>query len=110
MNTYADDPNDLKNVPTGMENDPEADEQIIDQTEGAPKSYPDALAPSGLERPQAGEETPMDDLANALAYAIDGGGTGLAGAPPVAPRVGDVQKIKTEGITGASEEDEAQNL
>lgn len=110
MNTHADDPNDLKNVPTGMENDPEADEQFIDQTDGRPKSYPDEVAPSGLEKPQAGEETPMDDLANALAYAIDGGGTGLAGAPPVAPTEGEAQKIRTEGTTGASEADEARNL
>ncbi|MEZ0611288.1 hypothetical protein ACAW74_22445 [Fibrella sp. WM1] len=113
MEPYADDPNELKNVPTGMETDPEADEQVIDQTgnsdqKDAPR--PDDVNPSGIEKPKAGEETPMDDLANALAYAIDGSGTGIAGAPPVAPTVGEEQKVKTEGTTGASEADEAQKL
>ena len=107
MESYADDSSKLKNVPTGMDNDPEADEQIIDQTDGRPESYPDEVAPSGLEKPKAGEETPMDDLANALAYAIDGSGLGVAGAPPAAPTEGEVQKLKTEGTTGASEADEA---
>jgi hypothetical protein len=50
-------PSELKDVPTGMEIDPEADEQVIDQTSSD------------------------DDLANALAYAIDGSGAGVAGYP-----------------------------
>jgi hypothetical protein len=50
-----------------------------------------------------------DDLANALAYALDGSGTGLAGAPPAAPPVGDPQKVITEGITGAGPEDEEED-
>jgi hypothetical protein len=71
-------PNNLSNVPTGIKTDPNADEQVIDQT---------------------GEQP--DDLANALAYAIDGSGTGVAGAPPVAPTEGETQKVITEGTTGA---------
>ncbi|CCH00091.1 hypothetical protein FAES_2082 [Fibrella aestuarina BUZ 2] len=115
MEPYTDDPNKLKNVPTGMETDPEADEQVIDQTgdndqTGAEANRPDDINPSGIEKPEAGNETPMDDLANALAYAIDGSGTGVAGAPPVAPVEGEEQKVKTEGITGAGHDDEERNL
>lgn len=116
MEPYTDDPNKLKNVPTGMETDPEADQQVIDQTgddtqSEADAARPDDVNPSGIEKPSAGEETPMDDLANALAYAIDGSGTGVAGAPPIAPSVGEVQKVKTEGgTTGASHDDEEEHL
>lgn len=108
--------NELKNVPTGMENDPEADEQIIDQTAGNRGADNTTLSqaadvnPSGIEKPEPGEELPTDDLANALAYAIDGSGTGIAGAPPVAPSVGTQQKVETEGVTGAGEADEEDQL
>lgn len=106
----ANDPNDLKNVPTGMENDPGADEQVIDQTEPNYTGRPDEVNPSGIEKPTAAEgTTPVDDLANALAYAIDGSGTGIEGAPPVAPTVGSEQKIRTEGTTGANPDEEAAN-
>ncbi|MBO0935253.1 hypothetical protein J2I47_01705 [Fibrella sp. HMF5335] len=107
METYADDPSELKDVPTGMETDPEADEQVIDQTDdGLTNDQPAEVNPSGIEKPKAGEETAIDDLANALAHAIDGSGMGLAGAPPVAPSVGTPQKIATEGTTGAGLTDE----
>jgi hypothetical protein len=75
-------PNELKNVPTGMDTDPKADEQVIDQT------------------------NENDGLADALAYAIDGSGMGTSGAPPVAPTEGEEQKVKTEGTTGAGPEQE----
>ncbi|MBO0930098.1 hypothetical protein [Fibrella aquatilis] len=101
---------DLKNVPTGMETDPNADEQVIDQTaDGLTKDQPTEVNPSGIEKPKAGEETPADDLANALAYALDGSGVGLAGAPPAAPTVGTPQKVITEGNTGAGPTDEEQH-
>ena len=107
METYADDPRELKDVPTGMETDPEADEQVIAQNDdGLTNEQPAEVNPSGIEKPKAGEETPHDDLADALAHAIDGSGAGLAGAPPVAPSVGDPQKVITEGTTGAGLEDE----
>lgn len=104
--------NDLSNVPergtaTGMENDPNADEQVIDQTGRNTAHVPEDVNPSGLEKPTAEEGTnPEDDLANALAYALDGSGVGLAGAPPAAPPVGDAQKLTSEGITGAGLDDE----
>ncbi len=105
METYADDPHELKDIPTGMETDPEADEQVINQTtDGLTNDQPAEVNPSGIEKPKAGEETPADDLANALAHAIDGSGIGLAGAPPVAPSAGDPQSVINEGTTGAGED------
>ena len=98
---------DLSDVPTGMENDPRADEQVIDQTNQSTNNVPDDVNPSGLEKPPAEEGTsPGDDLANALAYALDGSGIGMAGAPPAAPPVGDPQKVTSEGVTGAGLDDE----
>ena len=97
----------LKNVPTGMETDPNADEQVIDQTaDGLTNEQPAEVNPSEVEESKAGEETAADDLTNALAYALDGSGTGLAGAPPVAPTVGSVQSVINEGTTGAGEKEE----
>ena len=105
METYEDDTNELRNIPPGMETDPEADEQVIAQTaDGLTNEYPTEINPSGVEMPKAGEETHADDLANALAHAIDGSGVGLAGAPPAAPSVGDPQSVISEGTTGAGEE------
>ncbi len=102
---------DLSDVPTGMETDPHADELVINQTEENTSERPDDVNPSGLEKPPAEEgTTPQDDLANALAYALDGSGIGLAGAPPAAPPVGDPQKITTEGTTGAGPDDEEDAL
>ncbi|WP_375446345.1 hypothetical protein [uncultured Fibrella sp.] len=102
---------DLSNVPTGMENDPGADEQVIDQTSQYTGNVPDDVNPSGLEKPTAEEGTsPGDDLANALAYALDGSGVGMAGAPPAAPPVGDPQKLTSEGVTGAGLDDEEDDL
>lgn len=102
---------DLSNVPTGMENDPHADEQVIDQTNQNASNVPEEVNPSGLEKPTAEEGTsPGDDLANALAYALDGSGVGMAGAPPAAPPVGDPQKLTSEGITGAGLSEEEDNI
>ncbi len=111
MESLPNNPKDLSNVPTGMESDPGADEQVIDQTGESTSGLPEDVNPSGLEKPTAEEGTsPGDDLANALAYALDGSGTGMAGAPPAAPPVGDPQKITSEGVTGAGPEDEEENL
>lgn len=98
---------DLSNVPTGMESDPGADERVIDQTNEHTGNVPEDVHPSGPEKPTAEEgNSPEDDLANALAYALDGSGVGMAGAPPAAPPVGDPQKLTSEGITGAGLDDE----
>jgi hypothetical protein len=111
MERQSDNEKDLSNVPTDMESDPTADERVIDQTGSNVKDVPEEVNPSGLEKPTAAEgTTPLDDLANALAYALDGSGTGMAGAPPIAPTVGEAQKIASEGTTGAGPEDEEDDL
>ncbi|MBO0948726.1 hypothetical protein [Fibrella forsythiae] len=111
MENHPTNDRDLSNVPTGMEQDPDADEQVIDQTNEQETNVPDDVNPSGLEKPTAEEGTgPEDDLANALAYALDGSGVGMAGAPPAAPPVGEPQKLTSEGITGAGPEDEEEQL
>lgn len=91
-----------------MESDPKADEQVIDQTtDGLTNEHPADVNPLGIEEPRTGAETPAaDDLANALAYALDGSGTGPNGAPPVAPSVGDTQSVINEGTTGAGDGEE----
>lgn len=110
-NSPNNDPNTIRNVPTDMENDPNADEQVIDQTGTYTTNVPEDVNPSGLEKPTAEEgTTPGDDLANALAYALDGSGTGMAGAPPAAPPVGDPQKVTSEGVTGAGPDEEEADL
>ncbi len=79
MESYAPNSDDMMNqnssrVPTGMEQDTGADEEIIDQTgfDGASKATELQAAP--IEQPNAGEETPIDDLASSIAYALDGSG------------------------------------
>lgn len=77
-------------IPSAMELDTDADEEVIDQQ--GDKNYP-----SPVENP-----TPIDDLSNSIAYALDGSGPGPTGHEPMdVPR-----KPITEGITGASLEDE----
>lgn len=116
MESYPENPSELRQssergIPSGMDNDPGADEQVIDQTGSSTSNVPGDVNPSGIEKPTADEgTTPIDDLANALAYALDGSGTGLAGAPPAAPSVGDPQKVTNEGITGAGLDDEEDAL
>ena len=95
MESAQNDLDNLRNIPTDMENDPQADEQVIDQTGGNTISVSET----------AEETTPEDDLANALAYALDGSGTGMAGAPPAIPTMSDPQEP-----TGAGPDDEATDL
>ncbi|HEY0111287.1 MAG TPA: hypothetical protein VGB67_16730 [Fibrella sp.] len=107
MESQSDNPKDLSNVPTGMENDPFADERVINQTRGDTTNVPEDVNPSGMEKPTAEEGTMLeDDFINALAYALDGSGIGMAGAPPAAPSVGDPQKLTSEGVTGAGPEED----
>lgn len=84
-------PTDLAAIPSGMDNDPTADEQIIDQQQG--ETLPSPSSPLA-----------SDDLASSIAYALDGSGTGLPGSTPVVGT--DPGKVITEGITGAGLADE----
>ena len=80
------DPTDLAAIPSGMDNDPAADEQIINQQKGE-------TVPS--DQPASDH----DQLANSIALAIDGSGIGLPGSTPI---VGEPKKVITEGATGAN--------
>ncbi|TAE24598.1 MAG: hypothetical protein EAZ91_20265 [Cytophagales bacterium] len=79
MESYAPNPDDMMNrnsshVPTGMEQDTRADEEIIDQTGSEPANEETDVQPAPIEQPRVGEETPVDDLASSIAYALDGSG------------------------------------
>ena len=82
----------ISRVPSGMDNDPNADEEVIEQGAGEeyskPADEPAKLAP--------------DDLAASIAYALDGSGPGPTKAKPNVSG----HKVITEGITGAGPEDE----
>lgn len=79
-------------VPSGMDNDPNADEEVIDQ--GAGEDYP-----TPADKPA---KLAPDDLAASIAYALDGSGPGPTNDKPnVSGR-----KVISEGITGAGPEDE----
>ena len=95
--------NKLATIPTGMEHDPKADEQVIDQQTGQQTS--EAVQ-------HADDPADADELANSIAYALDGSGPGPSNSPgPSSPgpssRVnGEAHKVITEGVTGAGPEDE----
>lgn len=101
MKNYAPDPDDLTIgrgsaiIPSSMEQDINADEEVINQ-------QVDDTYPRPVDNP-----TPVDDLSNSIAYALDGSGPGPTGFEPQdVPR-----KVITEGITGANlqEEEDAAN-
>lgn len=89
----------LRDVPSGLDNDPNADEEIINQQR-------DKTA-TNLELADI-DQAPIaaDNLSDNLAYALDGSGPGPTGAKP---QVEDHKPI-SEGITGAGPEDEEANL
>ncbi|WP_461085323.1 hypothetical protein [Spirosoma flavus] len=91
-------------VPTGMENDPNADEEVINQQNGEqypkPADHADALAQPDVE------QLPSDKLADSIAYALDGSTPGLTNDKPNVSG----HKVITEGTTGAGPEDEEENL
>lgn len=95
-------------VPSVMDNDPNADEEVIDQQTG--EHYPKPVSQLAEYESIGEKSTPVasiapGDLADSIAYALDGSGPGPTNETP------DVagQKPITEGITGAGpgeEEDE----
>lgn len=89
----------LRDVPSGLDNDPNADEEIINQQR-------DKTA-TNLELADI-DQAPIaaDNLSDNLAYALDGSGPGPTGAKP---QVEDHKPI-SEGITGAGPEEEEANL
>lgn len=61
---------DLRDIPTGMETDPKADREVIDQQAG--EQYP-----KEAPQPEEPNELRPDNLRDAIAYALDGSGPGL---------------------------------
>ncbi|GAB3556603.1 hypothetical protein [Spirosoma fluminis] len=88
-----------REVPSVLENDPHADEEIINQQAG--EQYPKAV-----EEPAAEAKIAPDDLADSIAYAIDGSGPGPTNDRPNVSG----HKTITEGITGASLDEEEDAL
>jgi hypothetical protein len=86
-------------VPSVMDNDPNADEEIINQQAG--EQYPKAV-----EEPATEGRIAPADLADSIAYAIDGSGPGLTGDKPNVSG----HKTITEGITGAGLDEEEDAL
>ncbi|CCH55219.1 hypothetical protein BN8_04461 [Fibrisoma limi BUZ 3] len=93
---YANTPDDSGRIPSGMDHDPNADEEIIDQQAG--EQYPKPV--------EDDPDVPSDNLANSIAYAIDGSGPGPTGNEPE----GTERKVIHEGITGAGPEDEEEEF
>ncbi len=112
MRLFSPDSNDLAGssaVPSVMDNDPQADEQVINQQAG--EQYPKAVeASADQERPAGspGETAKIapDDLADSIAYALDGSGPGPTHDSPNVSG----PKVITEGITGAGLDEEEENL
>jgi len=107
MRYYSPDPSDSSTgttdssrVPSVMDNDPGADEQVINQQAG--EQYP-----KDVETPA---DTPAriapDELADSIAYAIDGSGPGPTNDKPNVSG----HKTVSEGITGAGPDEEEDAL
>lgn len=88
----------VETVPSVMDNDPNADEEVIDQ-------HSDEAYPKPVEEAGSGKIAP-DDLADSIAYALDGSGPGPMNEPPNVSG----HKVITEGITGAGPEEEEDNF
>lgn len=91
-------------VPTGMENDPNADEEVINQDAG--KYYPESVRKEEHTPEDTQAKLTSDNLADSIAYALDGTGPGPMNEKPNVSG----HKVITEGITGAGLEDEEENL
>jgi hypothetical protein len=89
----------LRDVPSGLDHDPNADEEIINQQQ-------DKTA-TDLE-PADSDKAPIApaNLSENIAYALDGSGPGPTGAKPQVSAA----KHVTEGVTGAGLEDEEEKL
>lgn len=87
-------------VPSGMDNDPRADEEVIDQRTDA------STPPDPYPKPADAPKIVPDDLADSIAYALDGSGPGPTNDVPNVSG----HKVITEGITGAGLDDEEDAL
>lgn len=88
----------FSHIPSGMDNDPRADEEVVDQH--SHEQYPEAV-----DEPSSEGKIAPDNLSDSIAYALDGSGPGpTTDTPNVSGH-----KVISEGITGAGldEEEEA---
>ncbi|QJW89375.1 hypothetical protein HNV11_08245 [Spirosoma taeanense] len=105
MRSFMPDTNDLtgnnvSRIPSVMDNDPHADEEVINQQSG--EQYPHATDHTSPPSPRI----VPDDLADSIAYALDGSGPGPTNSQPHVSG----HKPYTEGITGAGLDDEEEDL
>ncbi|QMW06102.1 hypothetical protein [Spirosoma foliorum] len=87
---------DSSHVPTGMENDPAADEEVVSQKDD--EVYPHSVE----EQPVKEAKLAPDNLAESIAYALDGSGPGPTNAEPNVSG----HDVITEGTSGAGPEEE----
>ena len=80
-------------VPTGMDNDPNADETVINQQAG--EEYPKPVEESSAK-------LTSDNLADSIAYALDGTGPGPMGEKPNVSG----HDVVIEGSAGTGPEEE----
>lgn len=96
-------------VPTGMDNDPNADEDVINQdTNGSSpeQHYPRPVDESGQSGEAEQATLAPDNLADSIAYALDGSGPGPTNDTPNVTG----HKVITEGTTGAGLDEEEDNF
>ena len=104
MRYFSPDSDELTGIPSGMDNDPHADEEVVNQQSGdssAQDEYPKAVEKS----PEPAKIAP-DNLADSIAYALDGSGPGPTNDRPNVSG----HKVISEGITGAGPEDEEEAI
>lgn len=87
-------------VPTGMENDPNADEEVIDQDAG--EQYPKSVKKEEHSPEDIQAKLTSDNLADSIAYALDGTGPGPMNEKPNVSG----HDVITEGTSGAGPEEE----
>jgi hypothetical protein len=85
-----------RNVDTGMDSDPTADEEVINQQAG--EQYPKPVDEHAKITPE--------DLSESIAYALDGSGPGPTKSTPQSSG----HKVISEGVTGANLEEEEDAL
>lgn len=89
---------DSGSIPSGMDNDPHADEEVINQQ--ADEQYPKPVEESA--QPGNSPKIAPANLADSIAYALDGSGPGPTNDTPNVSG----HKVITEGTTGAGLDDE----
>lgn len=89
-------------IPSGMDNDPNADEEVISQQAGSlSEQYPKAV-----EAPAEPARIAPHNLSDSIAYALDGSGPGPMNETPNVSG----HEIISEGTTGAGPDEEEEAL